>query len=281
MARLIEDTSGRLELGLFFELEALKMGDWEAYPRAIVNDVLVDSELYEPLRAEEVDYKGERKATGRCPQHPEVKDRFRVSWAEIALHGAHGDGLFIGGQSELLYVSPPVAGAILAGDFRGTRFALAKVVYSNCSLDPKSSDALQIMCFDGASAYRPRIVDPPERNGCLNCGFTPAVCSNCGHEYSFCPSCRSRLVWRPLDDTQQAPPTAIRFVSTPHEGRVISLDRWDGSDFLGGGSMIVTGRVVDVLFSLNPRPLCARALRCYVGDHAPNEYEHLRSRHFK
>lgn len=271
MAKLIEDTSGRIEYGLFFSLEAYMVMPWSDYSHALISPPLDDH----PLNAVAIASVKEEFATGRCARHPDEQDILRIHEVEVQLFGGASDGQFLGGLGGgYLYVSQYVAEMVLQAGFRGARFGKVRVNYNSSRVD---GELLRVMCFDGCSAYRPEVVVPPEANCCHVCGFTPIVCSVCGHLNRSCPVCEASLLSYGVPDND----VRVNVVPEWKDGRVISLDRWDGSDFLCGGGGIVTGRVVDLLFSLNPKVLCAQALRCFVGDHSESEFEHLRSRRFR
>jgi hypothetical protein len=270
MALLVNDDSGRIEYGLFFLLDAYRINRWRKYKHALINLSLND----QPLHVVAIDSVEEEFATGRCVAHPQEPDFLKIYEVEVQLFGGASDGKFLSGlDGGYLYVNERIAEAVLQADFRGARFANISVNYNSSHIDGSS---LRVMCFDGCSAYRPKIIVPPEANRCHICGFAPIVCSICDYFNHSCPVCNADLVSFNFDDTE-AP---VKFAPDSGEYKVISLDRWDGSDFLGG-DMIVTGRVVDFLFSFEPQILCAQALRCYVGDHSEEEYRHLRSRRFQ
>jgi hypothetical protein len=269
MANLLEDISGRIEYGLFFSLDAYLVSAWSDYSQALISLSSND----QPLKAVAIESIAESFATGRCSFHSTEQDVLKLHEVEVQLFGGSSDGLFLSGLDGYLYVSERIADAVMDAGFCGSRFANVTVQYNSSHVDGTS---LLAMCFDGCSMYRPQVIAPTAYNQCHICGFGPIACPICGYVNHVCPQCDTPLVTYDPDDSE----VPIKFRGNTHEGRVLSLERWDGSDFLGGRSRIVSGRVVDLLFSFNPMILCARGLRCYVGDRPASEFDWLRSLKF-
>lgn len=214
---------------------------------------------------------------GRCPRHPERVDIERLKSATIDIKTTSSAELWstesisrhglLGNRDDgFVYARKHVREALLQADFVGTRFSPCTVVASDdLPFDP---DELMLMCFDGRSMDRPHIVIPETENHCSKCGYSPIVCASCPEYSRRCPDCDNIMFsnrelafdWADID--------------------VLDFDQWDRSDFLGGRSPVITGRVLDSLLRLGVAPLGAIPLGCYVGNHDEKEYLYLRSKSY-
>jgi hypothetical protein len=269
MPSLVEDTSGHIEYGLFFAIEAFSVDSWRDYSRAMTSGPIEGM----PLNVETVALRQVEEASGWCQNHSDMNDIRRLQYLKVWIYGGETDGRVMGGMDgSAILVNTEVADALEQAKLRGTRFVNVEVEYNSSSVDEKT---LRGVCFDGRLAYRPESVVPPEANACRVCGRVPFVCPICGHCEDPCPICGEITL---SYGEQEASPSHIRVVPSFRDGRVISLSRWDGSDFVGG--RIVTGRVIDVLFSFNPKVLCAQALRCHIEDGCATDIAEIRSQIF-
>ncbi len=270
--KVVADTSGKIVDDLFFGVRAGELDSLTDYPRKIIRTTY---EPYHSLNFEASHSTREDSASGRCAFHPERIDTIRYHHVVAGIVGSYADGEIMGGCFQhFVYLGPRTQRALLELNPAGLRFA-------TCELEsmgplPFDPESIRVLCFDGRKINRPFAVDPPSENHCSQCGFTPIVCPTCDEVSYFCPSCNHRVVG--IADDYPAGGLS-KDTDYPTQGEIVDFSAWDGNEFNEGA--IVTGRVVDLLFSLNPTQLGAQSLRCYVGDHDASEYEHLCSKLYR
>lgn len=269
--RLVDDTSGPIVDGLFFELHASNVSSWSEYRNVMsVNNYDDDYTHTEVWQSS-----WEEFSSGRCPVHPDRKDIFKWNSMHCGLYGSESIVRdVIGGMSGDLCVSPRIVDVFHDQGFRGLRFAPVEVEYLGAApiIGPYSG-----LCFDGREIDRPFRIEPSNApDYCPSCRYAPIVCTGCSHWECRCPICSKVL----FENKSPVPPAAYSVDLDWENGCVLNLNYWDGSDFVGGRAKIVTGAVVDVLWKLDVDHLCARPLRCYIGDFKPSEFKHLRSQEF-
>lgn len=268
--KIVSNTSGKIVDDLFFSIGAGDVEIFESLPRKIIRTT------YEPgssLHFEASRSKQDRSASGRCPLHPEREDVYRYQHVVAGVTSYYADGELMGGHFDAyIYVGPRTQQALLESNVPGLRFATCDLIcMDRLPFDPES---IRVLCFDGRQCNRSLAVVPAEENCCSQCGFAPIVCSTCDHVDYCCPQCDHKVV----GIAESAPGELLKELDYPVHGQVLDLSAWDGNEFIGGGNTIVSGRVVDILLSINPTQFAAQSLRCYVGDRDVAEYDYLHSK---
>lgn len=258
-------------MGLFFFIFAETFAEDDSDDRFILFPPYSEDEI---MMSVTTSVEKETISLGLCSRHPDRIDIERLKFATIDIktrsltelwstESIFRHGLLGNRDDGFVYVRKHVREALLQANFSGTRFSPCTVVASDqLPFDPNE---LMLMCFDGRSIDRPYLVIPEAENYCSKCGYSPIVCQSCPEYSRRCPNCDNKIVsdsellfdWSFID--------------------VLDFNRWDGSDFIGGNSPVITGRVLDSLLKLGVAPFGVMPLGCYVGEHDEKEYSHLRS----
>lgn len=187
----------------------------------------------------------------------------------------------------IVYMRPKFQAAVLEGGFRNSRFVSAEIFFDPPA--PFASDEIKALCFDGRSIQRSYCLSPSVENHCGHCGLGPVSCPICPTLIPYCPNCGKRVMYiEKEDETEEEWAEKIgengdiefTYSLDGGFGPVLDFRLWDGSDFLGGEEAIVSGRVVDLLLSLDPDAIGFQPRPCYVGDCDPSKYLHLQSRRY-
>ena len=268
------DHSGRIELGLFFFIFAEIFGEDTFDNSFILIPPHSDDEI---MMSVTTSIDAEKVSQGQCSRHPDRVDIERLNFATIDIKTSSYAELWstesvvrhgmLGNRDDgFVYARKHVRDALLQADFVGTRFSPCTVVASDpLPFDPNE---LMLMCFDGQVIDRPHVVIPEAENYCSKCGYSPMVCKTCPEYARRCPHCDNKTF------------STSELVFDWGNMDVLDFDRWDGRDFLGGSSPVITGRVLDTLLDLGVAPLGVIPLGCYVGEHDESEYAHLRSKSY-
>ena len=126
------------------------------------------------------------------------------------------------------------------------------------------------LVYNGPEIRRSGWRGPVSENRCSFCGHTPLCCLVCRDRKYSCPQCgkdcRAKLN-KAEAECAVGTSTTLRAVVDP--------SFWDGSDFLGGASGVITRRALDWLLSVHAAPFCAEPLAADVSGLTRDQREFL------
>lgn len=275
------DYSGRLVNDLFFRIWPGPFSEDQAQlPGILLRQV---SDGY-PTEIEVEDQFTTESCSRRCVQHTDFRDFGRIETVACRVKnmGTHDGDVFGHELHEFIHMSKRLQDALLDANFNGTRFATTEIRLDCVGTD--SIKEVRTLCFDGRDIRRSLVVHPDEENQCYYCNYLPIVCPNCPTFERACPNC-GKDTWRgrTVSLSRQPNETLLKIMAIPDEeyGPVLDYRLWDGSDFIGTWwtTNSVTGRVVDLLLTLDIRNIAIQPQFCFVPD-STVDYGSCRSRLF-
>ncbi|MBW3542997.1 MAG: hypothetical protein KY476_22270 [Planctomycetes bacterium] len=271
MDNIVVDASGNLVSGVFFEFAALSedqpLVGWEAgldavlYKRNPTDDELFvwKNEAYLWL---DITF-GRKELKCRCPiDDAHVTEIYWLDLAVELLHGTHlAPFVLVNTEgSKALLVSAAFAEQLKLSGLSG--FALDNV---KVKVKPRVNEKvprLFYLSFQGKKCRRPLLVRGAP-NACSWCGYTPILCQRCAFANHHCPSCGKECM---ASRGRHKGPGDRRLIVCPYEEwstPILEGSRWDGSDFIFGGTSFspgdfITKRALLWLESVHAAPFAVR-----------------------
>lgn len=275
------DYSGRLVGDLFFRIWPGPFSEDHAQLPGILLRQVPNGY---PTEVEVEDQTTTELCSERCGQHTDFRDTGRIETVKCRVKnmGIY-DGDFFGHElHEFIHVSKRLQDALIDANFNGTRFARTEMRF-DCA-GTTFMKGVRTLCFDGRDIRRSLVACPNEENRCYYCNYSPIVCPKCPTFERSCPRC-GKDTWRGRSVNLSGLPSetllGISAIPDKEYGPVLDYRLWDGSDFIGTWwtNISVTGRVVDLLLTLNIRNIAIQPQLCFVPDSVV-DYANYRSQLF-
>lgn len=268
--RLIDDDSGDLRTGFFYQLHS-DSSSGNGYRRLVFPEIHMEPDQVSSLFGEPTVTQWE--VAGVCEAVPGHRREIRLA-ARIQLE-LTGSAAQLHDQVIQRFVTSLNYHFVPEGLARGLEELGYKGLLAR-QADAEGAPA-PVYFIRGAlpAPFKPRVVDPPSLNLCPWCLRAPAACLACGTQFTRCIRCDREIFCPSLEQHRGRDDPRILVESPSIEGEVLDLGHWNGDDVLGDDRLVISARLYRKLLGLGARNFAVTPLRMDVAGISPEKWELL------